>query len=219
MDKYKEFENISINDLGHFFVREEISELNKIGIINLSQLFKLYDDSNFSNDIKFNNFEQRMVYKKIFIGIKLLKCKYLDEDPLIDENIEDINIICLRLGLSKNSCNSLRRFKIHEPNFNFFELMRESDALNKICKIRNIGEVFAKEIYERAIIVVNYHDKHKDDKKDIIDENSEKETLEYLYDELKKLREENARIEKEINIILGKIEEKTMSDSKGGINK
>ena len=38
-------------------------------------------------------------------------------------------------------------------------------------------------------------------------------------DELKKLREENARIDKEIGVILGKIEEKTLSDSKGGINK
>lgn len=216
MDKYKEFESISIIDLGHFFIPEVIRAFNKVGINNLSQLFQLSDkgilDSNFP--IRF--------YNHIFRGIKLLRCKYLDEDPLIDIKKKNIDSNCEYLGLTVRSYTCLRRYFRYvsdNSNINLFDFIREPNSLDRLNKIRNMGEKSAKEVYERAMIVIDYYDRHKEDNKVVVNESNEKETLEYLYAELKRLREENARIDKEIGVILGKIEEKTLKDSKGGINK
>ena len=212
MDKYKDFERINLIDLNNFFIPEAIRLLNNLGVNNLSELFRLYDEGNFSS-----YFPSRY-YNHIFCGVKLLRCKFLDVDPLIDVENNDIVNICESLGISRLPYGCLiRQFNILSDNF--FDFIKEPDSFEKLSTLRHMVPRNVEEVYERAIIVVNYYDKHKDDKKDIIDENSEKETLESLYAELKRLREENARIDKEIGVILGKIEEKKLSDSKGRGNK
>lgn len=216
MDKYKEFESISMNELNSFFSFGAIELLQKMNVNNLSQLFQLSDkgilDSNFP--IRF--------YNHIFRGIKLLRCKYLDEDPLIDIKKKNIDSNCEYLGLTVRSYTCLSRYFRYvsdNSNINLFDFIREPNSFVKLHKIRNMGEKSAKEVYERAMIVIDYYDRHKEDNKVVVNESNEKETLEYLYVELKRLREENARIDKEIGVILGKIEEKTLKDSKGGIKK
>ena len=44
MDKYKEFENISIDDFKGLFYQTDINDLKKMNITNLAEIFKLYDN-------------------------------------------------------------------------------------------------------------------------------------------------------------------------------
>lgn len=219
MDKYKEFENISLDDLKYFFVSESIIVLNKLGVNNLSGLFKLYDEGNLASYFPVRN------YNRILRSVKLLRCKYLDEDPSIDIDNKDIENNCDSLGLSIRAYTCIVRYfnnlLDNNNSFNLFDFIREPNSFEKLSNVRNLGRYATEEVYERVMIVINYYDKHKDDNKGIIEDGNEKETLEYYYGELKRLRDENARIDKEISIVMKKIEEMGLfeSESKGRGNK
>lgn len=215
MDKYKEFENISLSELRYFFHPLRIKVLNKIGVNNLSDFFQLSDNK------LIDIFKDPYVAYRMLSAKKLLKCKYLDEDPLIDMNSDNRKIYEM-LGMGDfhgEFCDYLEK-----ENLNIFEFVRKcsNDSLYCATALKDL-RIHSFRIYEslypRAMIVIDYYDKHKDDSKIEVNEGNEKEILESLYAELKRLKEENARIDNQISVILQKIEEMGLSESKGGIKK
>lgn len=212
---YEQIKDIKINSLTGFFPSRVISSLNEWQIFDLKELFEIYDRGKISCIVNKND------VNNVLMGVKLLKCKYFDEDPGINVNNMDLMDICSLLGFSGGIRDALYRYSIMCPDFVFFEVIKKNDAVKKLSSIRNIGKIYALEIFERAIIVVNYYKKLQDEELKREKENiskEDKEILEGLYSELDRLKKDRVRLDTEIDFVLMEIENKLHS-IKGGIKK
>jgi len=173
---------------------------------------------------------KRNIVNEILGAAKLMKCKYLDEDPLISEDEEmDMDTLSEKMGFSVRTMNCLRRAG-YTPS-SFFELMRKPGIREiELLRIRNMGDNGVTEIVNKTQIVFDYHERHK--KKE--SESSEKtssdvsqsntnpdagESLESLNEELLKLREEMRNLTARTDAVLAKIQQKMMEQTKGGVLK
>lgn len=221
-DKYNDLQ-IPIQSLTDILLESNIKILQDKKIVTLKDLFIAYDNGILGTLIG----ETSSHYLKIMGATRLLRCKYLGVDPMIDENSgENVLDFLLDLGISRTIVNALsghiRRFGNTYSVSDLFEDARLGTIYEKFRKIPGLGNKSIKELVTCLQIVVDYHDRHKNDlltnMKDIefIDD---KENLILLSTELNRLIEEKNRIEKEINIVLEKIQNKVNVESKDGFSK
>lgn len=228
-DILQDFNNISINNLSMYFTHPILQLLEKLNIKTLGQLFKESQQPNF-----ITNIQKSAVHQELMGTIKLLRCKYLKYDPLIDINDEEMTVLEMSasLGLSTRAYNGLKRGGIlYDVNVKqFFEKMRDPSIRLKLQRVRNLGEAAITEILLKVGIVIDYYDNVKNKSENIVTaENgkieeinptlTEADTLESLNAELQRLREERKRIDAQTDIILAKIQEKMLEQSKGGVSK
>ena len=110
-------------------------------------------------------------------------------------------------GFTNRTANALRRTGTNAKEL--FRIMRSETPQLELENIRYLGDSGVREIMEKVKIVMDYHDKHK----------NQDESLEQLNAELQRLREEKRKIDEQTDIVLAKIQEKLMSQSKGGVLK
>lgn len=212
-----EIRNVSINNLSIFFSPPSLEQITKLGITNLRELFVQ------SKTIEFiDYFKQSEVFNELINTIGLLRCKYLNEKPLIAINEEKFNgkdeyNFYKRFGLSKRCVTALSRKNFCNSSKEFFLKMQSHNIENELMKTRNLGEKGKNEIIAKASIVINYYQSNG---KNII--NSEKdfdnnEDLKELYNELVELRQASKEIDEKIDIVLAKIQEKLLNKPKGGV--
>ena len=201
---YSNYIDKSLKSISWFFSQTGLKHLEKYGITNLGKLFEFVDNPNFAT-----LFSTSVVYREVKGTVKILKCKFLDEDPLIDESDEEISIedLSSMFGFTNRTANALSEAKINAKEL--FEIMRSETPQLELENIRYLGNSGVREIMEKVKIVMDYHDKHKD----------QDESLEQLNAELQRLREEKRKIDEQTNIVLAKIQEKLISQSKGGVLK
>lgn len=211
-----EIRNISINNLSIFFSSPSLEQIAKLGITNLGELFVQ------SKTIEFiDYFKQSEVFNELINTIGLLRCKYLNEKPLIAINEEKFNgkdeyNFYKIFGLSKRCVTALSRKNFCNSSKEFFLKMQSHNIENELMKTRHLGERGKNEIIAKASIVINYYQSNG---KNII--NSEKdfdnnEDLKELYKELEELRHESKEINEKIDIVLAKIQEKLLNKSESG---
>lgn len=212
-----EIRNISINNLSSFFSSPSLEQITKLGITNLGELFVQ------SKTIEFiDYFKQLEVFNEVINTISLLRCKYLNEKPLININEEKFNgndeyNFYKLFGLSKRCVTALSRKNFCNSSKEFFLKMQSHNIEDELIKARNLGERGKNEIIAKASIVINYYQSNT---KNVI--NSEKdfnnnEDVNALYKELEELRQASKEIDAKIDIVLAKIQEKLLNKAEGGV--
>lgn len=214
-----ELKNIDINNLTVFFSTSILKQLTNYGITNLEQLFAFAMTPDFVT-----YFNRCAIWDEVSNTIRLLRCKYLHEDPLIDINDEQIESEELYkfLGFSTRSTHCLQRIDFCKNAKEFFEKMRNPLERVKLNRVRNLGENSLREILEKSNIVIHYYENLKEREerpKNLEKVELDDNTLESLNTELKRLQEERKRVDNRIDIVIAKIQEKILEQSKGGILK
>lgn len=178
----QDLSQIKLSDLSGFFSRNALQKLEEKQITNLQQLFEEASKPEFMS-------QSLGIYEEVYPSTKLLRCKYLNEDPVIEEDSNlSLQDTLTRLGLSPRTKNCIIRSNIFKSTTHFFEVMRSPGRNSYLTRIRSLGKVGLTELNLKLQIVFQYHDnQHKS-------ENS----VEGLREELKKLtkqvKEMNARI-------------------------
>ena len=212
---YESIKDIKIESLYGFFPKRVITSINEWEIIYLKEIFDIYDRGKISCLVK------KKDVNNLMMGIKLLKCKYFNEDPEINMDNNDIEEICRLLGLSSRIRDGLMDYCKMNPDFIFFDFIKSNDALKILGSMDKVGKIYALEVYERAKIVVNYYKKLQDGRLKRERENiskEDKEILEGLYSELDRLKKDGGRIDTEIEFLLLEIDNKLHSIN-GGVKK
>lgn len=197
-----------------------LNKLELIGIYTVGDLLSGKGLSNFLNRLE----SDRYIKLQILGAIRLLRCKYLDEDPLIDENDEiDITTISEKFGFSKRTKNCLgnARFNNQYSSNKFFKLMRNYEVREyELSRKSNIGEKVIAEIVNKVQIVLDYHDRHQKNTIFIDDSDvNDNLSLEELNNELLRLKLEMQRITERTDIVLEQVRKKLHENAKGSISK
>lgn len=223
----EEYANIKLDEIPNLLSVQSLKILQSLKIYTVGDLVKESGQKGFIAKLG-----KGSTITEILGTVKLLRCKYLDEDPLIDENAE-IKMIDLaqKLGFSVRTINCLnRKLYCEEENAGkeFFKIMRNEDRFNFLSDIRNMGQRGVEETISKVQIVLDYHDRHKTKEKFNNDNANEDKTLKTKPEEetLESLQQELAQIQLQIHNLtvrstelLAKIQEKTLEQSKGGASK
>lgn len=206
----KVFKTFGINNLGELFDATETSEFYEY-------CYEYFTSSEWEN--KFSREKHKKEKSSDLTNtIRLLKCKYLDEAPLIEIDDEQMDIIELfnLLAFSKKTFNALVRSNIFSGinAKEYFKIFQDYNIEETLLKTRNISRTSFCEIMGKTNIILDYYKRHNKDEKNR--EIKEDETIEYLKNELQRLREESKKIDMQIDTIIEKIQEKTLNQSKGG---
>jgi len=213
---YPEVSDIELSNVAGFFDKVTINYLNKLGIRTLEDLFREYDNPGFVH--LFSAKSQNLDW--LVPAIRLLRCKYLGEDPMIDMEAENCGDFLNSFGFSNRAYNCLMwegignetSYHIKEKGkprgeYHLLEIMKSDACVDRFSRIRNMGKKTLEEIVTKAAIVVDYYSK----KPQVTDDLNE------LFYELQRLTVERYKINEQINIVNDKIREKTIG--KGGIQK
>lgn len=185
--------DILIDDCTDLLSKQTINILKRKDINNLNELFYLYDSGRMAEI--FDPYKRQ--YSEMMGVTRLLKCKYLDVDPMIDENSnEKLEDILNKMGLPLTIMRSLTRAGyFSDSNFgktvsDFFAMVRSND-FEDLLKVRSMGQGKIDILTAYARIVTDYHDNHIND-------------LENNDDMIVMLSDENKRLDNEINVALSK---------------
>ncbi len=204
------YSNIRLESLSGLFTRPALKVLVQNNIFTVYDLLTVSDDSKFYGMI-LNN--PKAIYREIRGAIRLLKCKYLDIDPMI--NFEDTGMMAFgnEIGFSVRTINILLRGGM-SPKM-LYDIMKSPDRMDELCHIRNSGPSSVEEMIFKTTIVIDYYDK-KAEKSETF---TEDETIESLNEELVQVRAEIERLNARTDEILAKIQEKMLEKGKGGVLK
>lgn len=191
-----DLKEITHTDLALYFTSASLKQIAKY-INNLEQLFALSKRPDF-----IGYFNTSRVYIEVINTIRLLRCKYLNEDPSIDiENTElPLDELYKKLGLSSRSSNTLKRANFCKNPKEFFNKIKETSQ-EDLLRFRGLGKNTAIEIKIKADIVIDYYEKQK------------MEPNEYLKSELQRLKDERKAIDDQIDYTLTLMEEKNCDHS------
>lgn len=223
--------NITIESLEMYFSSGVLDWFNKFGIKNFEDLVNFVNQPDTLVNIK-----NMYIRDEIFGTTSLLKCKYLNEDPGIDITDEETTFdrINSRVGLSKKAYQGLIRSSIgFESLKDFFAEVSSPDFSQRLSKIRNVGTITMREIELKLRVITDYYSNKKTNdsiSSEIINNSTSSETivtsvsdsnetLESLNNELMRLRAQSAVIDAQIDVVLAKIQEKMVTESKGGIKR
>lgn len=205
--------NIRLEELQGLLTDNALKILINNNILTVKDLLEMSNNREFYSTI-LN--ERNSSYDEIVVAIKLLKCKFLDIDPFIDMDPEKtMDETSQDFGFSVRTKNALRRAGFDTKQF--FEVLQDNSREQKLLKCRNMGEKSLQEILFKTSIVIDYYDKKK--KKQEEAKLTEEETLESLNEELAQVRAEIQRLNARTDEILAKIQEKMLTQNKGGVLK
>ena len=211
VDINADYMNLRLNTFPTLFSNTTIEFFQENGVFTFGDLLNKNQDKEFNSEVLKASV---LYYKEMTIGLKILKCKYLNIDPLVDlsyDNETTMDDISERFGFDSRITNALRR-KGYTPQ-TFFELLKEEDAEHKLKMIRNMGATSVEQILYKTSVIMNYYE-NKEEQEQIM---TEDETIEELTKELEETRTEIQRLNSRIDEILLKIQEKTLGKKKGGL--
>lgn len=202
----KEYKDISLMSLSMYFSIAVINALAKMNIVTLEDLFVASTKQEFIS----------LCYKSKFCNeilgtTKILKCKYLNEDPGIDISDEEQPFISYArmLGFSTRAINVLRRSGWSDYSFKrFIERMCEDDIDQRLSRLRNMGDNTKAEILLKVTIITDYYSKKKEENVSNQDEeinSSELSNIKKLYDELKQLLNQRKLLDNKIENIMNQL--------------
>lgn len=224
----KNLNEISIDDLSYFFSHSALNFLMENQIYSLASFLDLANMPDVLLKLTGKSF-----YEEITGTYRVLRCKYLNEDPFIDIYDDEKNSVEIfpKLGLSVRSARALKRSyagriwgysggsKEDWSVKRFFEVMGDPHIDKKLMNIRNLGIVSIQEILHKVQIVLEYYDTLEKDEPLVSNSEKQIDTLESLRTELYSLIEERNQIDQKIHRILSIIEEKEQEKPKERVYK
>ena len=183
MQDYSKFNNVSLyesKDIIHGATLNSLIE--SYSVLSLGELFTKVDNGELEQNIlktlgKTKELKE-LYYKKILALVSILKCKYLNEKPLIDENTT-IDEFQVKLGLTRNDTDRLIELGIKD--FSQLLEMAKNNDYSKIYSIPNWGKNKADKLINKIKIIYNYFETKKDKLQEIDNlEKIETETKESL---------------------------------------
>ena len=204
--------NTRLESLEGLFTASTLKLLSEYNIFTVRDLLSISNNSDFYLEILNNPKE---AYREIRGAIRLLKCKYMNIDPMMypteSENLySDIDDFCEEVGFSSRIPYILRRSGISPKKL--CEMIKSPNALDQIYKLRNVGKVVAQELVFKITILVNYYDSKKKNEEAA----TEDEIIEALNQELTLIREEMQRLNTRTDEIILEIKERLEKRNKGG---
>jgi len=186
MDKrdYSQYKNIKLVDLKNFFSINALNLLGQYHVFTLEELFKSFEDEEFLKLLQFNRTKSNFrILVEINGTTKILRCKYLNEDPNIDFN----NYVD-SFGFSSRVARALTLYSNRDVSIEDLFDMAKTNTFHKLINRREIGLAAIDEISNKIMIAYNYYgDRIK--KKDIVELLSELQKL--LLELEKNMSEEN----------------------------
>ncbi|MBQ6841561.1 MAG: hypothetical protein IJO63_05580 [Bacilli bacterium] len=162
--------------------------------------------------------DKKIYYREVEAAVRLLRCKFLGEDPLIDEN-DDLSIesIFVKLGIdSRIGANLDSNYSSNQ----FWALIRKKDF--GFLKMRGVGDNTIYDIFTKAQIIIEYHDGHpknismaSSNENIEVDTPSSDDDINDLMAEYSRLLVERQRLDDQINQLLVVIQNKQIAQSKG----
>lgn len=219
-----EIKDVSINNLSDFFNTSTINQFNDLGISNLGELFVRVRTNDF-----LKHFMNLNTFEAVVNTICLLRCKCFDEKPLVSINNkefvenEEYNFYRL-LGLTERRARCLALKNFCHNSQEFFEKLQLPNIKRDLMKINELGPKGVDEIIAKANIVINYYLNNNSiiasNSNDSTEEKSLKSSeYEELHKELQSLREEKARIDNQIDMVLEKIQSRIQNKDESGVAK
>lgn len=205
-----ELKNIDLEFLSYYFTPPVIMLLNNHNISNLEELFREIKNVTFLSKIR--NFDCSI---ELIGTTRILKCEYLNEDPLISLDDETIvpDVLYELLGFSTKVRHSLLRSEFSENAKDFFEKMRKPHVESSLKRINHLGEKSINEIMHKVGVVFQYYDNKRKDLQNC-SENEEDEIMNLLIKRLTELRAEKKRIDEETDLVLWEIQQRLAEPKK-----
>ncbi len=204
--------NIKLESLSGLLTGTALKLLSQNNIVTVGDLLTASDNSvlydMILNDIK-------AVYIEIRGAIRLLKCKFMNIDPLIEfvdtgHQSDDMRQFSREIGFSTRTKNVLCLRGISPKRL--YEIMHNANEQSSLYRMRNAGEGVVQEIIMKTTILTDFYDA-KDKKQETA---TEDETIETLTEELAQVRAEIQRLNARADEILAKIQVKMLEQNKGG---
>lgn len=207
----EDFINMRLNTIPTLFMNGTLAYLEERDIYTIGDLLNKTQNKEFNSEVLKDSV---VFYKEITTALKLLKCKYLNIDPLVDLTINEnttMDDVCEMFGFDARVTSSVKR-KGYTPK-EFFDLLKDDEMEFKLRTIRNLGTLGIEQIMFKTSIILNYYENKKNNEKNM----TEDETIESLTKELLQTKEEIQRLNSRVDEILLKIQEKTLGKKKGGL--
>ena len=209
LDISPEIANIYIQDVHEYFSSNAQAALESIGIYTLGELLSVSSKKEFAKELA-----DKKVFSEIIGTIKILRCKYLNEDPLIDLNDEELDLpeLFKSLGFSTRATNCLMRSAFCRDSKSFLEKLSSPSAAQDLKGVRNLGRGGSLEVMTKVKVVLDYYrnKENQDSASNPLDE------LKELNQELQRLIAIRDKYDSLINGVISKIQEKLEENSIGG---
>lgn len=210
-----EYSSIRLESIAGLLTVPSLKVLAEQNVLTVGDLLGVSDNNAFYGMV-LNN--PKATYKEIRGAIGLLKCKYLDIDPMITfedtgDAYEDIKKFLKKIGFSTRTENVLLRERISPKSL--YELMNDPNRYEKLHHISDAGDKVVQEILLKMTILTDFYDK----KEKKVSTATEDETIKALSEELVQVRAEIQRLNARTDEILAKIQEKMLEKNKGGVLK
>ena len=160
---YEMFNNVSLDELKDIIHGATLNALTEsYGILSLGDLFTKVDNGVLKQNVLKtpgkSKEQKELYYKKILAIVNILKCKYLNEKPLINENTT-IDEFQIKLGLTKNEADKLIELGIKD--FSQLLEMEKKDDYSKIYSVPKWGKTKADKLINKIKIIYNYYNKNE----------------------------------------------------------
>lgn len=207
----EESANIRLDSIPELLTADALKLLNNKEIYTVGDLLEKSQNPEFSGE-----FIKGKLIREVRGVINLLKCKYLNIDPLIDIYSDDKIFLGFWTSSIGICSRTDRAFAIHgiTPK-KFYEMMHSKFAIDQLYKIPNIGDRAVSEIMFKGGIIADFYDKKKQ-RREVA---TEDETIDDLNNELKQIKEEIEKLNKKTDMIIAKIQKKLLENNKGGISR
>jgi len=198
-----EHNDVLLKQIENCFSNNALIMLQDYGIFTLKELFEKFSSEEFVKHFNLMRTSSNQYLQQEILGtVRLLRCKYLNEDPILDFACPEQIDIRTSFGFSARVSSSLSRMRISAKTL--FD-MAEEDNFESLYEIRNINKMGVAEVSNKVKIIYNFY------------KNKEPEDLQFLLSELKRLIEEDKKITNQIEDVQKRIEHRL--SSKGGFSK
>ena len=213
-EKYIEYKNIFLSDLGNrYFSIPAMKLLNEVNIHTLQELFS-YEETDLKVKLSKARVTINIQSQNEIIGTRrILRCKYLNEDPKVSFNTPNRLNIAVDFGLSARSVNALYYGKY--DSLKFFDVIRNNEY-SKLALIRNIGTTGVEEIKNKTSIAYEYYMKHFESTND--NKIYSLLSLKELYLELQRLIDLQNKTAENMKLVTEQILEKSQEQDKQKIH-
>lgn len=201
----KNYSNIKLSSLtGLFCNSNALDFLKGYEIITVGDLLEKSVKEDFYKALKAN----KNTYRDVVNAIKLLKCKYLDVDPLIrideDDSILDFGN---EIGLSTKAIYALARKQVTIKEL--INMIKKGTTKTELAGAYNLGEKGISEIVFKTSIVVDYYSTHENSNFTIKTPTEEmKSEDEKMYYELLEMRKQANDLVSKMDTMLDKLLER-----------
>lgn len=162
---YSKYRNIQLSELENFFSNNALILLKEYEIFTLEDLFIQFEFESFLQAFGASCTKSNArLHNEIFGTTRLLRCKYLDENPNIP--FDNVQSFINSVGFSSRIVSALIRNCsncIHISIEYLFDMAKD-DNFYELSKIRGIAEVGIQEIRNKIMIVYKYY---KDSEKSV----------------------------------------------------